>query len=89
VSAEEDEHVKIIASAAGKAAAREMLLLLGIDASTPAGIQRAQRNWVFLDDLRVGTTAVKRKIFVGVFGAIITALLAYMALGMGFKSTGH
>lgn len=74
-----------IAKAAGREAARELLMLLGVDATTPDGIRQAQRNFAFLDDLRTGTQAIKQKTAVAILGAIVTAALAYAALG--FKMT--
>lgn len=82
-----DDHTRIVAKAAGAAAARELLLMLGVDVSTPAGIVRAQRNFAFLDDLHTGTKLVKRRVILGVVGAVITTVLAWMALG--FRSTFH
>lgn len=82
--ADDNQSTEDIAKAAGREAARELLMLLGIDATTPQGIQKAQRNFAFLDDLQTGTQAIKRKTFVTVVGAIITAALAYMALGFQF-----
>jgi hypothetical protein len=76
-----DDNIERIAKSAGREAARELLLLLGIDASTPAGIERAQRNFAFLDDLRSGTQAVKRKTIMTVVAAMITAAMAYAAIG--------
>lgn len=77
----DDAHTLAIAKAAGREGARELLLMLGVDVSTPVGIQRAQRNFVFLDDLRVGTAAVKRRIFFGIIAAVITTIAAWVALG--------
>jgi hypothetical protein len=76
----DDDRTRDIAEAAGRSAAREMALLIGIDVSTPAGVQRAQRNWAFLDDLRSGTSMVKRKIVLTVIGSIITAIVGYLVL---------
>jgi hypothetical protein len=76
-----EEIAKEAGREAGREAVREMLIALGIDASTPDGIKAAQRNFLFLDDLVTGTEAVKRKVWLTVIGAIVTALLAYVALG--------
>lgn len=75
-----DDHIEEIATKAGKAAARELALMIGIDASTPAGILRAQRNWAFLDELNAGTSAVKRRALVAAVGAIVTAIFGWVAL---------
>ncbi len=77
-----ERSVEEIARAAGRESAREVLLLLGIDATTPEGIRQAQRNFAFLDDLRTGTDAVKRRVALTVVGAVVTAALAYLALGL-------
>jgi hypothetical protein len=74
----DDEHAKEV----GKAAARELLLMMGVDTSTPEGIKQAQRDFIFLRDLRVGTSAVKRRLLFSLIGAIFTALMAYVALGL-------
>jgi hypothetical protein len=80
-----EARVNEIAQAAGKEAAREILLLLGIDASTPKGIENAQRNFAFLTDLRLGTAAVKGKTLMLVVGAVFTAVMAWLTLGMQSK----
>lgn len=74
------EHSEETAKAIGREAAREVLMLLGIDASTPDGIQRAQRNYAFLDDLRSGTQAVKHKTIWLFLSSILTAAAAYIAI---------
>lgn len=77
-----ETHVEEIAKAAGREAARELLLALGIDASTPRGIQKAQRDFAFLGDLRTGTEAVKRKTLMWLVGTVLTAVAAWIVLGM-------
>jgi len=81
----DESDVQEIAKAAGRESARELLMLLGIDATTPDGIQKAQRNFIFLDDLRTGTDAVKRRAALTLVGTIVTAALAYVALGFHFQ----
>jgi GTP cyclohydrolase I len=81
-TAPSEARVNEIAQQAGREAAREMLMLLGIDASTPKGIETAQRNFAFLTDLRVGTDAVKGKTLMLIVGAVFTAVMAWLTLGM-------
>lgn len=82
MSSANDPYHEEIAKAAGREAAREVLMLLGIDASTPAGIKEAQRNFAFLDDLRVGTETVKRRTLLWAVSAVLTAAAAWVTLGM-------
>lgn len=79
---ENDTSVEEIAKTAAREAVHETLMLLGIDAETPAGVQKAQRNFIFLDDLRAGTEAVKRRTLMLTVGAIFTAIAAWVTLGM-------
>jgi hypothetical protein len=62
-----DSDTKDIAREAGREAAREMMML-GIDVSTPEGVQKAQRNWAFLDDLHDVVRAVRHKTFMTIIG---------------------
>jgi hypothetical protein len=70
-----------VAKAAAREAVQETFLMLGIDASSPGAIERAQRDFLFLRDLRSGTDAVKRKTLLWFFGVILTTIAAYVALG--------
>lgn len=78
----EEDSAKEIAKTAAREAVYETLMLLGIDAETPAGVRQAQRNFIFLDDLRTGTEAVKRRTLMLTVGAIFTAIAAWITLGM-------
>lgn len=77
----DDDHTRAVATVAGEAAARKLAELLGFDVSTPKEIEQVRRDMYFLRDLRVGTAAVKRRAFIYVIGAIVTALMAYAAIG--------
>jgi hypothetical protein len=77
-----NDTIEEIARAAAREAVHETLMLLGVDASTPSGVQKAQRNFIFLDDLRTGTEAVKRRTLMLTVGAIFTAVAAWITLGM-------
>jgi hypothetical protein len=70
-----------VAKAAAREAVHETLLMLGIDASTPGAIERVQRDFLFLRDLRSGTDAVKRKTLLWAVGVVLTTIAAYVALG--------
>jgi hypothetical protein len=81
MTAANDAHLEEIAKTAAREAVHETLLMLGIDASSPGAIERAQRDFLFLRDLRSGTDAVKRKTLLWFVGVLLTTVAAYIALG--------
>lgn len=75
-----DARTEEIAKSAGREAAHEVLSSLGLDVSTPDARISAQRDLMFLRDLRLGASAIKRRTFMAIVGALTTAAIAYITL---------
>lgn len=64
--------INAAANKAGKAAVREMLLTLGIDASTPAEVKELQQDFIQLRAMRMARGS-RGKYWVTVFSVAMTA----------------
>ncbi len=80
--------INAAANKAGKAAVREMLLTLGIDASTPAEIRELQQDFIQLRAMRMARGS-RGKYWVTVFSVAMTAALLTMDIQHTFFGGTH
>jgi hypothetical protein len=74
------EEISEIAREAAREAVRETLTMLGIDASNPAAIIEAQKDFQFMRSLRMARNTVARQSLITAVGVLIAGLagLIYM-----------
>lgn len=73
LTSSEIEH---LASESAKAAVREMLLALGVDAHDPASIIKMQQDFAYLRDVREAVATVKTKGLTAAVGILVSGVAA-------------
>jgi hypothetical protein len=69
------EEVKHLASESAKAAVRELLLAMGVNANDPEAILKMQQDFAYLRDVREAVGTIKARTWSALIGIIVTGVV--------------